>query len=170
MSMISSLIDELRKSADEWNGSNMFELARMCSDAADTIWQLRDDLQRANEAVRDAEHDESRAWDRVRKAEAESAKLKQEIERWHRLTAGIELPEYPITEFKPKDIERENAKLRELLAEMCTVADYLCNAITDDRDWDCDQCCPFHEGNRKKRCKLGELQVRLHELEIEVDE
>lgn len=46
--MISSLIDELRKSADEWNGSNMFELARMCSDAADTIWQLRDDLQRAN--------------------------------------------------------------------------------------------------------------------------
>ena len=48
MSMISSLIDELNKSADEWNGSNMFELARMCSDAADTIWQLRDDLQRAN--------------------------------------------------------------------------------------------------------------------------
>lgn len=48
MSMISSLIDKLRKSADEWNGSNMFELARMCSEAADTIWQLRDDLQRAN--------------------------------------------------------------------------------------------------------------------------
>ena len=48
MSMISKLIDELRKSADEWNGSNMFELARMCSEAADTIWQLRDDLQRAN--------------------------------------------------------------------------------------------------------------------------
>ena len=77
MSMISSLIDELRKSADEWDGSNMFELARMCSEAADTIWQLRDDLQRANEAVRDAEHDESRAWDRVRKAEAENAKLRE---------------------------------------------------------------------------------------------
>lgn len=46
--MISGLIDELNKSADEWNGSNMFELARMCRDAADTIWQLRDDLQRAN--------------------------------------------------------------------------------------------------------------------------
>ena len=46
--MISSLIDELNKSADEWNGSNMFELARMCREAADTIWQLRDDLQRAN--------------------------------------------------------------------------------------------------------------------------
>ena len=48
MSMISAQIDELRKSADEWNRSNMFELARMCSEAADTIWQLRDDLQRAN--------------------------------------------------------------------------------------------------------------------------
>lgn len=48
MSMISSLIDELNKSADEWNVGNMFELARMCREAADTIWQLRDDLQRAN--------------------------------------------------------------------------------------------------------------------------
>ena len=48
MSMISSLIDKLNKSADEWNGSNMFELARMCREAADTIWELRDDLQRAN--------------------------------------------------------------------------------------------------------------------------
>ena len=82
MSMISSLIDELNKSADEWNGSNMFELARMCRDAADTICELRDDLQRANEAVRDAEHDESRAWDRVRKAEAEADRLRE-------LAAGI---------------------------------------------------------------------------------
>ena len=48
MSMISGLIDKLNKSADEWNGSNMFELARMCREAADTIWELRDDLQRAN--------------------------------------------------------------------------------------------------------------------------
>lgn len=77
MSMISGLIDELNKSADEWNRSNMFELARMCREAADTIWQLRDDLQRANDAVRDAEHDESMAWDRVRKAEAENAKLRE---------------------------------------------------------------------------------------------
>ena len=47
--MIGGLIDELNKSADEWNGSNMFELARMCREAADIIWQLRDDLQRAND-------------------------------------------------------------------------------------------------------------------------
>jgi len=48
MSMISGLIDKLRKSEQEWNQSNMFELARMCREAADTIWHLRDDLQRAN--------------------------------------------------------------------------------------------------------------------------
>ena len=50
--------------------------------------------------------------------EAENAKLREELEQWHRLTAGIELPEYPITEFKPKDLERENAKLRELVKRM----------------------------------------------------
>ena len=60
--MISSLIDELNKSADEWNGSNMFELARMCREAADTIWELRDDLQRAN---------------------AENAKLRELVEDMH---------------------------------------------------------------------------------------
>ena len=45
--MISSLIDELNKSADEWNGSNMFEPARMCREAADTILELRDDWSEA---------------------------------------------------------------------------------------------------------------------------
>lgn len=99
VSMISALIDELNKSADEWNNSNMFELARMCREAADTIWQLRDDLQRAHDAVRDAEHDESRAWDRVRKAEAESEKLRELVrEMWphvrhrSRMCAECELP------------------------------------------------------------------------------
>lgn len=48
MSMISSLIDELNKCADEWNGSNMFELARMCHSAADTITELRGALQVAS--------------------------------------------------------------------------------------------------------------------------
>ncbi len=91
MSMISSLIDELRKSADEWNGSNMFELARMCSEAADTIWQLRDDLQRANAAVQDAEHDESMAWDRVRKAEAENAKLRELVRDLHKALFTLDI-------------------------------------------------------------------------------
>ena len=85
--MISSLIDELRKSADEWNGSNMFELARMCREAADTIWQLRDDLQRAN---------------------AENARLRSELE-----SVGTAAYLYG-----RGDLKAENAKLRDLVAQM----------------------------------------------------
>lgn len=102
MSMISSLIDELRKLAD---GQATYREARVAMlEAADTIWELRDDLQQAN---------------------AENAKLRDELAKWERLTANIELPEYPITEFKPKDLERENAKLRELVDYMTPIALYV---------------------------------------------
>ena len=75
MSMLSAQIDELRQMAD---GQATYRDARaVMLQAADTIWQLRDDLQRANVAVQDAEHDESMAWDRVRKAEAENDKLRE---------------------------------------------------------------------------------------------
>lgn len=37
MSTLPALIDELRKCEREWYGSNMFELARMCRDAADML-------------------------------------------------------------------------------------------------------------------------------------
>lgn len=78
MSMISAQIDELRRMAD---GQATYRDARaVMLQAADTIWQLRDDLQRANDAVRDAEHDESRAWDRVRKAEAEADRLRELVD------------------------------------------------------------------------------------------
>jgi rubrerythrin len=96
MSMISGLIDGLRERAKELRNLApdpdvpylvpstketmalaMRSAASEMEDAADTIWQLRDDLQRANAAVQDAEHDESMAWDRVRKAESENAKLRE---------------------------------------------------------------------------------------------
>lgn len=44
--------------------------------------------------------------------------LEDELAKWERLTAGIELPEYPITQFQPKDLERENVKLRKLVSQM----------------------------------------------------
>jgi chromosome segregation ATPase len=81
--MISAQIDELRKWADQLSerenefGVVVRALVAALRDAADTIWQLRDDLQRTHDAVRDAEHDESRAWDRVRKAEAEADRLRE---------------------------------------------------------------------------------------------
>jgi len=81
MSMISGLIDELNKSADEWNASNMFELARMCREAADTIWQLRDDLQRANAENAKLRESVKRLMtqrdERLARAEAENAKLRE---------------------------------------------------------------------------------------------
>lgn len=44
--------------------------------------------------------------------------LEDELAKWERLTAGIELPEYPITQFQPKDLERENKRLREENAKL----------------------------------------------------
>lgn len=88
MSMISSLIDKLNKSADEWNGSNMFELARMCREAADTIWELRDDLQRAN---------------------AENAKLREEFDKmdvWHSKELSAAMAEIDKLRELVRDYER----------------------------------------------------------------
>ena len=88
MSMISSLIDKLNKSADEWNGSNMFELARMCREAADTIWELRDDLQRAN---------------------AENAKLREEFDKmdvWHSKERSAAMAEIDKLRELVRDYER----------------------------------------------------------------
>ena len=77
MSMLSAQIDGLRELAGdgsmEWVAGPI--RASVLRDAADTIWQLRDDLQRTNKMLQDVEHDESVAWDRVRKAEAENARL-----------------------------------------------------------------------------------------------
>ena len=75
MSMISAQIDELRRMAD--GQATYRDAIAVMLQAADTIWELRDDLQRANAAVQDAEHDESMAWDRVRKADAENAMLRE---------------------------------------------------------------------------------------------
>ena len=86
MSMLSMQIDGLRRWADLYDGTTKPEMAKELQrpylaqelrDAADTILELRDDLQRANSNLQDAEHDESVAWDRVRKAERESARLRE---------------------------------------------------------------------------------------------
>lgn len=81
MSMLSAQIDELRAMAQLEKNLERPAIARILDDAADTIWELRDDLQRANSSLQDAEHDESVAWDRVRKAERESEKLRELLQR-----------------------------------------------------------------------------------------
>ena len=81
MSMISAQCNELRAMA-ECVGMAVPQAATLMMEAADSILELRDDLQRANDAVRDAEHDESCAWDRVRKAEYEADKLRELCKRF----------------------------------------------------------------------------------------
>ena len=78
MSMLSAQIDELQKMAEYYDGS---EAAIVMRCAAHTVWELRYDLQRTNEVLQDVEHDESMAWDRVRKAETENARLRELAEK-----------------------------------------------------------------------------------------
>lgn len=67
------------------------------------------------------ETDEGSSWvshmvkDHIERLESENEELRNELGQWERLTANVELPEYPVTQFVPKDLERENAKLRELV-------------------------------------------------------
>ena len=70
MSMISAQIDELRKLAD---GQAPYRDARaVMLEAADTIWELRDDLQRAN---------------------AENAKLREERDMYRDLVGMMDHPD-----------------------------------------------------------------------------
>lgn len=164
MSMLSAQCDELRKMADQlqehgtfvgFGGTTntdplMHGAATAMREAADTIWELRDDLQRANEAVRDAEHDESRAWDRVRKVEAEAERLREERDMYRDLVDCMVHPDIP------DQLAAENAKLREL-----------CRDVFAHEAIDCERCA------YGKRCRAHEttcytagiiIRKRAHEL------
>lgn len=166
MSMISAQIDGLRERAKELRSLApdpdvpylvpstketmalaMRSAASEMEDAADTIWQLRDDLQRAHDAVRDAEHDESRAWDRVRKAEAEADRLREERDMYRDLVDHMVHPDIP------DQLAAENAKLRELVRTI-----YMCSCIQCDR-------CDYGHGNS---CAF-DAESELRELRVEVD-
>lgn len=92
----------------------------------------------------------------MKQLRAENAKLRDELAKWERLAAGIDLPEYPITEFQPKDLERENAKLRELVR---IAIEYCVNGYCAEEDE-----CPLYESRHSCR-----LHVEARELGIEVD-
>lgn len=106
MSMISAQIDELRRMAD---GQATYHDARaVMLQAADTIWELRDDLQRAN-----AENA------KLRERMAELDELLPENGRWYR----AETVEAYVTEI---------TKLRELVRDLWLTGS-LCDAIPDMR-------------------------------------
>lgn len=169
MSMISAQIDELRELATRYDElqAGAVKAVTMSSDmgsilreAADTIWQLRDDLQRAHKRLADAEHAESRAWDRVRKAEAEADKLREERDMYRDLVDHMVHPDIP------NQLAAENAKLHSICAE---VAGILFNLDVDycglcDRD-SINHPCPVHTVKGGK-CLI---ESELRELGVEVD-
>ena len=88
------------------------------SEQLNVILEFYQDNDRMIESVERINDSYLEMLDALEVLESENAKLRDELDQWHRLTAGIELPEYPITEFKPKDLERENAKLHELVRDV----------------------------------------------------
>lgn len=130
MSMISGQCDKLRELANKllehgafvgFGGTVntdplMLDAGTAMIDAAELILELRDDLQRANAAVQEAEHDESMAWDRVRKAEAENAKLREERDMYRDLVDCMVHPDVP------DQLAAENDKLRELCGDIYEMA------------------------------------------------
>ena len=98
MSMISSLIDELRELA-LWLDDEFYDAeATKVRDAADTIWQLRDDLQRAN---------------------AENAKLREERDYYKAMWEHATVTDCELRRVRAawKEDREKNTKLRELLRD-----------------------------------------------------
>jgi len=96
--------------------------------------------------------------DSQQRLKAENAKLREEIAKWERLAAGIDLPDYPVTQFKPKDLERENAKLLKQVVRCRDCKHY------SDHEWviatDVSDVCHFWADGVKVEpdgfCKWGE--------------
>ena len=123
--------------------------------------------------IRGYEESERDYHERNIEIEAENAKLRDELAKWQRLADGIDLPEYPVTQFKPKDLERENAKMREFLSKM---HGYYVSGTLKPCDF-CDKyCC---EGYAQTTCKfdeydpdgivVDEVERLMRELGIEAD-
>ena len=160
MSMISSLIDELNKSADEWNGSNMFELARMCREAVDTITELHGALQVASVDYRHIQADNVKLRDEnarlrsclsddaenARMIMGENAKLREEV-----VDLRKSLQTY----------ESENAKLRELVRHTVECV----RRLNDTSENGGCVLCPYQLIDYD--C---DFEKRTRELGIEVDE
>lgn len=130
-------------------------------------WMFEFDSRMAERIREDA--DVHNLVDYVTGLETDNAALREELAKWERLAAGIDLPEYPVMQFGPKDLERENTKLRELAEKAWKAAEMLCRA------WDgpCRadgvsimQPCPM--GERDELCVFGLIQRDLRELGVEV--
>lgn len=90
-------------------------------------------------------------------------KLREELAKWERLTAGINLPDYPVSQFVPKDLERENEKLRELVKDMWQFTGAACKRYPRLFDQSAQG------GQMVMPNMLDSFERRMRELGIEVD-
>lgn len=139
MSMISGQIDELRELAGdgsmEWV-SGPFR-ASVLRDAADTIWELRDDLQRAN-----AENAKLR--ELVASLTDRSIRMADKIDCLYAENEHMWLKDMAVMGKLQKENERlkaENAKLRELVKSMY----YDLTNMTFPPDWVTDYAADMRE-------------------------
>ena len=79
----------------------------------------------------------------------ENARLHDELDKWHSLTANMKLPEYPVTQFHPKDLERENLKLKELIRVKSKVMGPMGAEFCSSRQ--CDECPVSKECEQEDR-------------------
>lgn len=128
MSMLSSQCDELRQVAQVYRNLGKHATEQMLLDAADTILELRDDLQRANADNDRLREEIAKARDPQRiGGQADPESFVYAIEqlrefRWQHATNDEDA--IPYINKVAEAHERENAKLRELLraAYRCTNA------------------------------------------------
>lgn len=150
MSMISSLIDKLRQMAD---GQATYRDARVVMlEAADTIWQLRDDLQQAN---------------------AENTKLREQSERLFDKTLELATENSKLRELcKLCEREAENAKLRESLENAAGIITDICGECPVSRyEWLSSDGCAEKCGTvTEEECWIAYLTgKRWDESGVEVD-
>ena len=138
MSMISAQIDELRNAAEFYDG---FKAADLMRDAADTIWELRDDLQRTN---------------------AENAKLREERDHWH-VEQVHAYGNWEDAYRRAAELEAENAKLRELVRDMWRFTGTACKKYPRLFD-------PAAQGGQMVQLNMIDaFEQRMRELGIEVE-
>ena len=130
MSLIDGLIDELNKSADEWNESNMFELARMCRNAAYTISELQNDADLLR-AMLSQKRTEKQCY------VAENAKLRESLERATGIIADL-CGECPVSRYEWLSSDGCAEKCGTVTVEECWIA-YLTGKRWDESGAEVDR-------------------------------
>lgn len=170
MSMISGQIDRLRTAAQTYRKMGNHSAENMFFEAADTILQLRDDLQRANadnaelreqmdglaSSLRNDWQIEA-SWDGLRRF-WHVGWTEEHVESCAECAKG--LGAYADSLCDP--LKAENAKLRELVARVERARRDLCDAYPDAEQLNCEECPAWGE------CR-GDLMDRMRELGVEVD-